>query len=70
MLYSGKTLSENNDIHGRGQYILQFDWKGNHIKTLKTKMDVHTFCVNESSTKIYGLIMNEDLEYDILQFDI
>jgi hypothetical protein len=68
MAYSGK----RNDQEGsqRGEYILVFDWNGNHVKTFKTDKDFRTFCVNESETKVYATVLNDDLEYDIFEFDI
>jgi hypothetical protein len=70
MLYSGKTLEDNDNKHGGGQYLIVFDWRGNHIKTFVTDKRIGDFCVNESGTKVYATTQNEDLEYDISEFDI
>jgi hypothetical protein len=70
MLYSGKTLAENDQRHGWGSHIIVFDWKGNYIKTLEPDQDIQSFCVDKTNRMIYAIVLDDEGDYDIMQFKI
>lgn len=69
MLYSGKTFGDGTGGMS-ARYVIIFDWDGDHVRTLELDTDISAFSVNESNTKLYATTLNEDLEYDIREYDL
>jgi hypothetical protein len=65
MLYSGKTFIKNKGPM-LGHYVIVFDWEGNYYKTYELDIDITSFCVEETTQKIYGI--NNDPDYQIIEF--
>lgn len=70
MLYSGKTYLENDRKTGWGNTIIVFDWKGNHIRSFATDVDILTFCVDELKNRIYAVALDYNGEYGIRYFNL
>jgi len=67
MLYSGKKFGER--VSG-GYNIIIFDWKGNYIKTLTSSVRIRSFCVDENDSQIYAIVLTDDGEVEVMQFNI
>jgi hypothetical protein len=68
MLFSGKTYAQNDHRSEDGNYIIIFDWQGNHVRTLETDREIRNFCVDEPNGMIYATALGDDREYGIMKF--
>ena len=67
-LYFGKSNEQAKKESERYKYLIVFDWNGNHIKTYKIDVNMRAFCVDESTEKLYGVVLKE--EFEIMRFDL
>lgn len=67
MLYSGKTLKENNNRRMWGTRIFVFNWNGELIQTYELNQEVISFCVDEIKGLIYGIV-NMEGNFEIMKF--
>ena len=70
-LYTDKKLFADNKWNDySSNKILVFDWNGNPIKIIELKKNVYYICVNEESGKIYAAIINSNLGWSIVSYDM
>ena len=69
MLFSGKTNEEIGDNRsGDGNYIIVFDWDGNHIRTFQSDYAIDFFYVDEDNNLIYAIVRGDDGERNVAKF--
>ena len=71
ILYLGKTMREKyQDSNIQSSTIFQFDTEGNIINCFKTNKRLYGICVDENNEKIFGISLDDELEYVLVEIDI
>lgn len=71
MLFSGKTNEEaGNNLSGESNYIIVFDWDGNHIRTFQSDCEIYYFYVDEENNLIYAIVRGDNGEGNVAKFRI
>lgn len=51
--------------------IFQYDWQGNHVKTIDINEDVQCLAVDESNEYLYALVIqSSSLQYELMKIDL
>ena len=70
MLFSGKTYEEHGKRSEGGNYIIVFDWDGNHIRSFQSDYEIFYFYIDEENNLMYAIVRGDDGEKNIAKFKL